>query len=149
MHCTLVPRAYPRCDHVVAHRLCGKYHRNQQPHHLRRYRLRVYVLQVALLRMPPLAVVQEQELIPALVTAPFPPHSLYVIWPFVPSPGPDQTAARIPRPSLCLFRYGLPHPSSHATTSSRHCRFKFYGCVNTNFSIKAISQKERDTCIPY
>ncbi|KAH3723927.1 hypothetical protein DPMN_049725 [Dreissena polymorpha] len=73
-------RAYPRCDHVVAHRLCGKYYRNQQPHHLRRYRLRVYVLQVALLRVPPLALVSEQELMPALVPATFPTHSFYAIW---------------------------------------------------------------------
>ncbi|KAH3856158.1 hypothetical protein DPMN_098739 [Dreissena polymorpha] len=40
--------------------------------------------------MSPLAVVQEQELMPALVPAPFPPHSFYAIWTFVPSPGPDQ-----------------------------------------------------------
>ncbi|KAH3830886.1 uncharacterized protein LOC127879578 isoform X2 [Dreissena polymorpha] len=58
--------------------------------------------------------------------------------------GAGSTAARIPRPSLRLFRYGLPNPSSHATTSTRHGRFTCYGCVNTSFSFKAISQKERD-----
>ncbi|KAH3837462.1 hypothetical protein DPMN_110852 [Dreissena polymorpha] len=45
--------------------------------------MRVYVLQVALLRVPPLALVQQQELMPALVRARFPPHSFYAIWPFV------------------------------------------------------------------
>ncbi|KAH3741286.1 hypothetical protein DPMN_048008 [Dreissena polymorpha] len=72
---------------------------------------------------------------PALVPAPFPPHSFYAIWTFA---GAGSTAARIPRPSLCLFRYGLPNPSSHATTSTRHCRFTFYGCVKTSFSVEAI-----------
>ncbi|KAH3815465.1 hypothetical protein DPMN_143988 [Dreissena polymorpha] len=68
---------------------------------LRRYRLHVYVLQVAMLRVLFLAFVQKQELMTALVPAPFPPYSFYAIWPFIPSPGPARsTAARMPRTSL-------------------------------------------------
>ncbi|KAH3817602.1 hypothetical protein DPMN_119141 [Dreissena polymorpha] len=65
---------------------------------------------------------------PALVPAPFPPHSFYAIWALCSFAGSESTAARIARiarPSLSPFRYGLPHQSSHATTSNRHCRFQF------------------------
>ncbi|KAH3815504.1 hypothetical protein DPMN_144028 [Dreissena polymorpha] len=85
---------------------------------LRRYRLHVYDLQVALLRVPPLAFVQEQELMTALVPAPFPPHSSTPSGPlFLRRGRPDQLPPACPVP-LCLFRYVLPNLSSHATTST-------------------------------
>ncbi|KAH3824245.1 hypothetical protein DPMN_126078 [Dreissena polymorpha] len=80
---------------------------------------------------------QEQELMP-----PFQPNSFNAIWPFVPSTVPDRLPPASPSLFQSLFRFGLPHSSSQAKTSTQHCRFQFYGCVNTNFSIKAISQKD-------
>ncbi|XP_052282486.1 uncharacterized protein LOC127879578 isoform X3 [Dreissena polymorpha] len=64
--------------------------------------------QVALLRVPPLAVVQKQELMPPLEPAPFPPHSFYAIWTFVPSPGPDQLPPAFPAPLSVCFATACP-----------------------------------------
>ncbi|KAH3823734.1 hypothetical protein DPMN_125552 [Dreissena polymorpha] len=58
--------------------------------------------------MPPLAVVQEQELMPALVPAPFPTHSFYAIWTFVPSPGPEQLPLASPAPLSVCFATACP-----------------------------------------
>ncbi|KAH3734646.1 hypothetical protein DPMN_041086 [Dreissena polymorpha] len=55
-----------------------------------------------MVRVPPLFLIQVHELMPALVPAPFPPHSFYAIWALCSFAVSGSTAARIPRPSFCL-----------------------------------------------
>ncbi|KAH3874863.1 hypothetical protein DPMN_038117 [Dreissena polymorpha] len=52
----------------------------------------------------------ELELMPALVPAPFPPHSFYAIWSFVSSPGLDQLPPASPVPLSVCFATACPTP---------------------------------------